>query len=101
MSSLFMDNFLTSQRSRPPLNVSWTRANSCGQSGVDLYCHRNATNGQVTRDTTIPEAIQALDLNSRRALMGWLNKIWSFLGRRTGTWRGPITWTVSSTRAEL
>ena len=58
--------------------------------GRDLYCHRNVTNSQVTRDATIPEAIQALDLNSRRALMGLANKAWSFLGRRTGAWRGRL-----------
>ena len=42
--------------------------------GRELYCHRNLVNSRVTRDATIPQAIQGLDQNSRRALMGWLTR---------------------------
>ena len=44
------------------------------QFGRDLYCHRNLVNRRVTQDATIPQAVQGLDQNSRRALMGWLTR---------------------------
>ena len=42
--------------------------------GRDLYCHRNVVNRQATRDATIPQAIHALDRESRGALMAWLTR---------------------------
>ena len=42
--------------------------------GRELYCHRSLTNSQVMQGTTMPQAVQALDQNSRRALMLWLNR---------------------------
>ena len=42
--------------------------------GRELYCHRTLANGQVTQGMTMPQAVQVLDLNRRRALMQWLNR---------------------------
>lgn len=42
--------------------------------GLNLYCHRNVANRQVTPDRTMPQVIGALDRDSRRALMGWLTR---------------------------
>ena len=42
--------------------------------GRELYCHRNVANGRVTSEMTMPQAVQALDPNSRRALMSWLQR---------------------------
>lgn len=42
--------------------------------GLDLYCHRNVANRQVTPDRIMPQVIGALDRNSQRALMGWLTR---------------------------
>ena len=42
--------------------------------GWELYCHRNVANGRVTSEMTMPQAVQALDPNSRRALMSWLQR---------------------------
>ena len=42
--------------------------------GRDLYCHRNVVNSQVTPDVTMPRAVQALDRNSRGALLAWLTR---------------------------
>lgn len=42
--------------------------------GRALYCHRSLVNSEVMRGTTMPQAVQALDLNSRRALMQWLTQ---------------------------
>ncbi len=42
--------------------------------GRELYCHRGLANGQVMPGMTIPQAVQALDRNSRRALMLWLTR---------------------------
>ena len=42
--------------------------------GFELYCHRNLVNRRVTENSTMPQAVQALDRNSRRALMGWMTR---------------------------
>ena len=43
--------------------------------GVELYCHRNVANAQVTYDSTMREAApRALDKDKLRAFMGWLNR---------------------------
>ena len=42
--------------------------------GRELQCHRNVVNAQVTRDLTMPQAIQALSNDKRRALMQWLTR---------------------------
>ena len=42
--------------------------------GLDLYCRQNVANRQVTPDRIMLQVIGALDLDSWRALMGWLNR---------------------------
>ena len=42
--------------------------------GRELYCHRTLANSQVTQGMTMPQAVQILDRNSRRALVLWLNR---------------------------
>ena len=42
--------------------------------GRELYCHRNLVNSQVTPNATMPQVVQALDRNSRGALMTWLTR---------------------------
>ena len=42
--------------------------------GRELYCHRRVVGSEVMRGMTMPQAVQALDLNSRRALMQWLTR---------------------------
>lgn len=38
--------------------------------GREIHCHHNLVNSKATQDATIPQAIQGLDQNSRRTLMG-------------------------------
>ena len=42
--------------------------------GRDLQCHRNVVNAQVTNDLTMPQAVQSLSSEQRRALMQWLTR---------------------------
>ncbi len=42
--------------------------------GRELYCHRSLANSQVMQGTPMPQAVRALDRNSRRALMLWLTR---------------------------
>ena len=42
--------------------------------GRELYCQRGLVNSHVTQGTTMPQAVQELDRNSRRALMQWLTR---------------------------
>ena len=42
--------------------------------GRELYCHRGVVGSEVMQGMTMPQAVQALDLNSRRALMQWLTR---------------------------
>lgn len=42
--------------------------------GVALHCHRNMAHAAVTPTMTMPQAIQALKLEERRALMQWLTQ---------------------------
>lgn len=44
------------------------------QFGSDVQCNRNVVNAQVTRDLTMLGAVQALNINDRRALMQWLTR---------------------------
>lgn len=46
--------------------------------GRELYCHRGLVNRPVMQGTTMPQAVQALDHNSRRALMQWLTRYGPF-----------------------
>ena len=39
-----------------------------------LYCHRALVNGNVTRQERMREAVNALPLNERRAVMAWLSQ---------------------------
>lgn len=42
--------------------------------GRELHCHRGMFNAQVTPDSTMPQAIQALNQNEQRALRSWLTQ---------------------------
>ena len=42
--------------------------------GMDVQCHRNVVNAQVTHDLTMPQAVQALSSDKCRALMQWLTR---------------------------
>jgi len=44
------------------------------QFRLNLYCHRNVANRQVTQDKSLPQVIGTLDRNSRSALMVWLTQ---------------------------
>ena len=44
------------------------------QFGRDLFCHRNLAHAQVTRDLSMPQAIQFFSKDEQRALMGWLTR---------------------------
>ena len=48
------------------------------QYGRELRCHRNAINAQVTPNLTMPKAVQALSIDSRRSLMQWLTRYGPF-----------------------
>ena len=45
-----------------------------GQYGRELQCHRNVAGAQVTHDLSMPQAIQGLSKDKRRALMQWLTR---------------------------
>ena len=40
----------------------------------DLYCHKNLVHAQVTRDLTMPRAIQRLDREEKTALLQWFTR---------------------------
>ncbi len=42
--------------------------------GRSVYCHRAFVNGQVTQEVQMPEAVQALSIEQRRAVMIWLTQ---------------------------
>lgn len=42
--------------------------------GRDVHCHRNVINAQVTPNLAMPQAVQALSTDKRRALMQWLTR---------------------------
>jgi hypothetical protein len=42
--------------------------------GLELQCHRNIAQAQVTTTVTMPQAVQALTKNERRALLQWLTQ---------------------------
>lgn len=42
--------------------------------GRSLYCHRALAHAQVTSTMTMPQAVQALTIDERRALMQWLTQ---------------------------
>ena len=44
----------------------------------ELFCHRNIRYAQVTPDAMMPQAVQALSINKRRALMQWLTRYGPF-----------------------
>lgn len=44
------------------------------QFGRELYCHRNLSHAQVTRDLTMPQVIQRLEHAEKSALMQWLTR---------------------------
>jgi hypothetical protein len=46
--------------------------------GRSLYCHRNIVNARVTRDLSLPEAINSLRIDEKRALMPWLTQFGPF-----------------------
>lgn len=44
------------------------------QFGRELYCHRNLSHAQVTKDLVMPQVIQCLEQAEKSALMQWLNR---------------------------
>jgi hypothetical protein len=42
--------------------------------GRDLYVHQNMLNAQVTPTMSMPQAVQSLALNERRALLQWITR---------------------------
>ncbi|MDP1951822.1 MAG: hypothetical protein Q8K59_12180 [Nitrosomonas sp.] len=44
------------------------------QFGRELYCHRNVAQAQVTHRLTMQQAVQQLNQDERRAVMGWLTQ---------------------------
>ena len=42
--------------------------------GRELYCHRNMAYAQVTRDLTMPQAVQLLSSDKKKAVILWLTK---------------------------
>lgn len=46
--------------------------------GRELRCHRNVAHAQVTRNLTMPQAIQGFDVDQRRAVMQWLTRLGPF-----------------------
>ena len=42
------------------------------RSGRDLFCHRGMRDAQVTADLTMPQAVQGMPANKRRAWLQWL-----------------------------
>ena len=52
--------------------------NIARQFGHELHCHRNVAHAQVTRDFTMPQAIQGFGREERRAVMQWLTQLGPF-----------------------
>lgn len=48
------------------------------QFGRELYCHRNITSAQVTRNHTMQQAIQLFDRNKQRTVMQWFTRTGPF-----------------------
>lgn len=48
--------------------------NIINQYGSDLYCHRSMAQAQVTEGMAMPQAINNLPLNKKRAFMQWLTR---------------------------
>lgn len=48
--------------------------NTSKQFGRELSCHRNMAYAQVTRDLTMPQAVQQLSADKKKALILWLTK---------------------------
>ncbi|MEA1935147.1 MAG: hypothetical protein U9N60_12130 [Thermodesulfobacteriota bacterium] len=44
------------------------------QFGRQLYCHRNLAYAQVTKNLSMPQAIQRFDKNEQRSVMQWLTR---------------------------
>ena len=44
------------------------------QFGRQLYCHRNLAYAQVTKDLSMPQAIQRFDKDKQRSVMQWLTR---------------------------
>lgn len=48
------------------------------QFGRELHCHRNVVHAQVTRDFTMPQAIQGFGREEKRAVMQWITQFGPF-----------------------
>lgn len=46
--------------------------------GRELHCHRNLAQARVTSTMAMPQAVQALRIDERRALMQWLTQYGPF-----------------------
>lgn len=58
--------------------------NLARQFGRELHCHRNLTHALVTRDLTMPQAIQLLGQSEKSALMQWLTRYGPFWEDKRG-----------------
>lgn len=52
--------------------------NLAQQFGRELHCHRNLSHAQVTRDLTMPQAIQRLEQAEKSALTQWITRLGPF-----------------------
>lgn len=55
-----------------------TMRNLARQFGRELHCHRNFSHAQVTKDLTMPQAIQRLEQAEKSALMQWITRLGPF-----------------------
>ncbi|MCW5600016.1 hypothetical protein [Nitrosomonas sp.] len=46
----------------------------CRKFGRELYCHRNMTHAQVTRELNMHQVVQRFDMDRKRALMQWFTR---------------------------
>jgi hypothetical protein len=54
--------------------------------GRAIHCHRNLLNAQVTQNSIMPQAVQAIPANERRALLQWITQhgpFWEDLRKHT------------------
>ena len=63
------------------------------QFGRQLYCHRNLAYAQVTKNLSMPQAIQHFDKNEQRSVMQWLTRNGPF-GKTYANIARMNTWNV-------
>lgn len=50
-----------------------TLRNIARRFGREVYCHKNISHALVMPHVTMPQAVQGLSMNERRALLSWIN----------------------------